>query len=79
MDLENFFLKKTDFGPKITLFGLGKNGRFSVDPAGTRSVVIVDHIFMASSVPPSFVDHGPKLRVLIINGQKLGFASETDQ
>ena len=42
------------------------NGRCSVIPAGTRSVVIVGHFLMAQTVPPSSVDHGPKLRVLII-------------
>ena len=42
-----------------------KNGRFSVVPAGTRSVVILGHFFMAWTVPPSFVENGPKLRVLI--------------
>ena len=43
-----------------------QNGRFSVIPSGTRSVVIVGHILMAMTVPLSFVDHGPKLRVLIL-------------
>ena len=51
-----FFLGKTDCG--IKHFSVErKNGRFSVIPAGTRSVVIVQ---------PSFLDDGPKLRVLII-------------
>ena len=40
-----------------------KNGCFSVILAGTRSVVI---FFMAPTVPPSFVEDGPKLRVIII-------------
>ena len=43
-----------------------KNGRFSVIPAGTRSIVIVCHFWMAPTAPPSFVNHGPKLRVLIL-------------
>ena len=61
LDKKNRFLdKKKHFSAKR------KNGRFFVIPAGTRSVVIVGHFFMAPRVPPSFVDHGPKLRVLII-------------
>ena len=43
-----------------------KNGGFSVIPAGTRSVVIVGYSFMAKTVPPNFLDDGPKLSVLII-------------
>ena len=42
-----------------------KNGHFSVIPARTGSVVILGHFFMARTVPPSFVENGPKLRVLI--------------
>ena len=30
------------------------------------SIVIVGHFFIAPTVPPSFVVHGPKLRVVII-------------
>ena len=41
-----------------------KNGRFSVIPAGTKVVVSVGHFLMAQTVPSSYVDHGPKLRVL---------------
>ena len=33
-----------------------QNGRFSVIPSGTRSVVIVGHFFGGPAVPPSFVD-----------------------
>ena len=43
-----------------------KIGCFSVIPTRTGSVVILGHFFMAQTVPPSFVDHGPKLSVLII-------------
>ena len=43
-----------------------KNDRYSVISTGTRSVVIVGHFLMAQTVPPSSVDHGPKLRVLMI-------------
>ena len=32
----------------------------------TGSVVILGHFLMAKTVPPSFVENGPKLRVLII-------------
>ena len=41
-----------------------KNGRFSINPARTGSVVILGHLLMARTVPPSFVENG-KLRVLI--------------
>ena len=58
--------KKTDFVPKKCFLVECKNGRFSVIPAGTRSIVIVCHFWMAPTAPPSFVNHGPKLRVLII-------------
>ena len=54
-----------DFWPKNTLRPYVK-WLFPVIPAGTRSVVIVGHILMALTVPLSFVDHGPKLRVLTI-------------
>ena len=54
-----------DFWPKNTLRPYVK-WLFPVIPAGTRSVVIVGHILMALTVPLSFVDHGPKLRVLIL-------------
>ena len=40
-----------------------KNGRFSVIPAGTRSVANVGHFLVAQTVPPNFVDHGPNLRI----------------
>ena len=51
---------------KKTLFGGRKKGRFPVISAQTRSVVILGHFFEAQTFPPSFVDDGPKLRVLII-------------
>ena len=40
-----------------------KNARFSVIPARTGSVVLLGHFLMAWTVPPSFVEIGPKLRV----------------
>ena len=43
-----------------------KNGCFSAVPTRTGSVVIVGHFLMARTFPPSFVENGPKLRVLII-------------
>ena len=60
-----FFGEKTDFGPKHRFSAKPKNGRFSIIPSGTRTVVIVGH-FLDGPVPPSFVENGPKLRVLII-------------
>ena len=55
---------KTYFWPKKYFSAKRKNGRFSV---------ISDHVrchcgssFMARTVPPSFVEHSPKLRVLMI-------------
>ena len=59
------FLGKTDFWPKKHFSAKRKNGRFSVIPAQIRSVVIVGHISMARTVPASFVNGGPKVRVLI--------------
>ena len=47
------------------IFAKSKNGRFSVIPALAGSVVILGHFLMARTVPPSFVEIGPKLRVLI--------------
>ena len=41
-----------------------KNARFFVIPARTRSVVLLGHFLMARTVPPSFVEIGPKLRVV---------------
>ena len=55
----------SDFWPKKRLSAKRKNSRFSVFPAGTRSVVIVDHFLMARTVPLSLVDDGPKLGVLV--------------
>ena len=68
-----------------------KNDYFSVILPGTRSVVNVGHFWVARTVPPSFVDRGPKLRVLIIakwewpemaknqgEPQKMTHYSETD-
>ena len=58
--------KKTDFRPKKCFSAKLENGHFSVIPTRTRSVVILGHFLMAWTVPPSFVDDGPKLRVLIL-------------
>ena len=65
-DFRCFFGEKTDCWPKKHFSAKHKNGRFSIIPAGTRSVVIVGLFLMAPTVPPSFADHGPKLRVLIL-------------
>ena len=43
-----------------------KNGRFSLVPAGTRSIVILGHFFDEQTVPSKVVEDGPKLRVLIL-------------
>ena len=58
-------LKKTDFWPK-RISAKRKNSRFSVIPAGTSYVVIVGHLLVARTVPPSCVDYASKLRVLIL-------------
>ena len=57
--------KKRIFGPK-SLFGKTLRRLFLVIPAETRSGVNVGHFFVAWTVPPSFIDHSPKLRVLVI-------------
>ena len=54
----SFLEKKTIFWAKIRFSAKRKNGRFSVLPAGTGSVVNVGHFF-------GFGGHGPKLRVAI--------------
>ena len=41
-----------------------KNARFSVIPARTRSVVLLGHFFVDPDDSPSFVEIGPKLRVV---------------
>ena len=53
------FLGKTDFSLKKHFLAEHKYGRFSLIPAGTRSVFIVGRFFDGP-------DHGPKLRVLIL-------------
>ena len=55
------FLEKTDFWPKKNFSAELKNSLFSVIPARTSVISL-----MAQLVPPSFVDDGPKLRILII-------------
>ena len=60
-----FFFIKPIFGQKKHFSAEPKNGCFSVIPAQTRSVVILGHFLMSRTVPPSFVENGPKLRVLI--------------
>ena len=55
------------FWPKKQFSANPTNGCFSVIPARTGSVVI---FLMAWTVPPSFVENGPKLRVLILNWHK---------
>ena len=67
--LANFgslFLKKNGFLDKNHYLAKRKNGRLSVIPAGTSSVVSVGHFFVAPTVPPSFVDNSAKLRLLIL-------------
>ena len=54
-----------DFWPKKHFSAKRKSCRFSIFPAGTKSVVNVGHFLVAPTLPPGFVDHGPKLRVLI--------------
>ena len=61
-----FFGKKKNFRPVFRFSAKRKYGRFSVIPAGTGPVVNVGHFLGGRMVPPSFVDLGPKLRVLII-------------
>ena len=41
-----FLVKKTDFWLKKHFSAKRKNGRFSVIPAETRSVIIVGHLFV---------------------------------
>ena len=50
----NFFWKKTDFRPVFRFSAKRKNGRFSVNPAGTGSVVIVGHFFGEPDGPNKF-------------------------
>ena len=45
-----------------------KNGRFSVTPVGTTSIVIVGLFLVTQRVSTSFVGLGPKLGVLYIGG-----------
>ena len=59
------FWVRTHFSPKNHISAECKNVRFSAIPAQTGSIVILGHFFMARTVPPSFVENGPKLRVLI--------------
>ena len=53
------------FWPKKHFLAERKNGRFSIIPARTGSIVILGHFLMARTFPPTFVEGGPKLRVLI--------------
>ena len=39
---------------------------FSVIPARAGSVVLLGHFLMARTIPPSFVEIGPKLRVVAL-------------
>ena len=56
--VQPIFRLKTTFRPK--------NARFSVILARTRFVVLLGHFLMARTVPPSFVEIGPKLRVVAL-------------
>ena len=61
-----FFLgKKCIFGQKNT-FQLNKKRPFLRNSGRTRSVVILGHFLIARTVPTSFVENSPKLRVLIL-------------
>ena len=59
-----FFGLRPIFGQKKHFLAEHKNVRFSVIPARTWSVVLLGHFLMARTVPPSFVEIGPKLRVV---------------
>ena len=58
-------MEKMDFRAKICFSAKRKNGRFALTQAGTRFVVSVGHFFGGLD-GPSFVDHGPILKVLIL-------------
>ena len=86
-----FWRKKNVIWAKNHFLAKRKTGRFSVIPARTKSVVILGHFFMTPTVPQSFVDHGPILRVLILTNwespemakvrgepQKMTHSSETE-
>ena len=51
---EKSFWKNTDFRPIFRFSAKRKNGRFSVIPAGTGSVVNVDHFFGDPDGPNKF-------------------------
>ena len=48
------FLEKTGFLAKKHFTAKRKNGRFSIIPAGTRSIVIVGHFFDGPDGPTKF-------------------------
>ena len=50
----SWFGNKTDFRPVFRFSAKRKNGRFSVNPAGTGSVVIVGHFFGEPDGPNKF-------------------------
>ena len=54
-----------DFWQKKHFSAKRKNGRFAVIRARIGSIVILGQL-MAWTVPPSFVENSPKLRVLIL-------------
>jgi len=54
---EAFLAKKKHFSAER------KNGRFSVIPAWTGSVVILGHFLMVRPVPPSYVENGPNIQI----------------
>ena len=56
---------KPIFGKKKHFSAERKNSRFFVIPTQTGTVVILGYFLMARTVPPSFIENGPKLRVLI--------------
>ena len=61
-----FFGLKTHFCPENYFSAERKNGRFSIILARTESVFILGNFYMARTFPPSFVENGPKLNVLVI-------------
>merc|ERR1712016_464640 len=58
------FWGKTNFEAKNHFSAERKNARISVIPARTGSVVLLGHFLLTRTVPPSFVEIEPKLRVV---------------
>ena len=58
------FWGKTHFEAKNHFSAKRKNACFSVIQARTGFVVLLGHFLMARTIPPSFVEIGPKLSVV---------------